>query len=167
MSNNNLSDFTSYIESLCEKHVDILHGDDKHFVDLSDEKQLNDQKTLCYPLVTMEKLTVSYEGAEDFMTKNRYIEMMFLDSVSDAFDFVSIQEAKVLMETIAEDFIKKIKADKKKRNLYPFLKNLTLSDINLDYVEISARNVYGVLLSFFYELGFDETLDTSKFSSES
>jgi hypothetical protein len=76
---------------------------------------------------------------------------------------VAIQEKKNLMERIAEDFLKKIKVDKRDRKAFPFLKNLSLSDIELNFVENPGFNVYGALLSFNFELGFDETLESGRF----
>lgn len=167
-NNNQLSDFTAYIDSLCRKHVEILHSDDdRHFIELNDEQQLSDSKTLLYPLVTLDKLTVSYTGGEDFMNKNRYVEMMFLDSIRNSKDFVEIQLAKNAMERIAEDFLRKIKKDKRSRAKYPFLKNLSLSDIELNFVENSSLNVYGALLSFNFELGFVEELEDGRFTPDS
>ncbi|MDD3194410.1 MAG: hypothetical protein PHU68_01240 [Paludibacter sp.] len=163
-SNNQLFDFTSYIESLCKYHIDINHTEDnKHFVELNEEQQLVDSKTLCYPLVTIDKLTVHYTGGDDFMNKSRYVELMFLNSTADAHDFKRIQEIKNGMERVAEDFLRKIKKDKRNRKIYPFLRNLSLSDVELDFVENSALRVYGALLSFNFELAFDETLEPGRF----
>ncbi len=164
MASNQLSDFSAYIENLCKTHVDVLHSDDnKHFLELNDNQQLTDQKVLCYPLVTLEKLTVTYPGGEDFMNKNRYVEMMFLASAGKA-DFVKIQQQKNNMERIAEDYLKRIKLDKRDRKKYPFLRNLAISDIELNFVEIAALDLYGALLSFNFELSFDEVLDRDRFT---
>ena len=168
MVNNQLSDFTDYISNLCVKHVDILHvpGDEdhRHFIELNDEQQLQESKSICYPLVAMDKLTVSYNGQQDSPLKNRYVEIMFIDSVSDTGDFIRIQEVKNSMERIAEDFIKKMKTDRKDRNVYPFLKCMVLSKIELNFIENKAINLYGALLSFNFELPFSETLEVGRFN---
>ena len=168
MANNQLSDFTEYTENLCVKHVDILHvvddEDHKHFIELNDEQQLQDAKSFCYPLVTMDKLTISYNGQQDSTLKNRYVEIMFLDSVSDTGDFKRIQQVKNSMERVAEDFIMKMKTDRKDRVAYSFLKCLVLSNIELNFVENKAINLYGVLLSFNFELPFVETLEAGRFN---
>lgn len=168
MENNNLlADFTDYIESLCATHVDIKHvkgdEDNQHFIELNIDQQLQDSKHICYPLVCMEKLTISYTGLEDSTNKNRYCEIMFLDSVSDTTDFVSIQNVKNAMERVAEDFIKKFKADRKNRSKYPFLKRLVLSNMELNPIENKSITLYGWLLSFNFELPFNETLESGRF----
>lgn len=164
MSNNQLSDFTLYMESLCKKHIDILHSDDqKHFVELNKAQQLTESKLFVYPLVTIDKLTVNYQNAEDFMTKNQHVEIMFLESVSDPADYAGIQQALNKMERITEDFIRKMKIDKRDRQAYPYLRNLALSDIELNFVENSSLGVYGTLLSMNFELPFVEVLDQGRF----
>ena len=165
MPNDNLlANFTDYIKSLCASHVEILHTSSrKHFIELNDDEQLQNSKSLCYPLVALEKLSVFYNGQEDSALKNRHIEMMFLQTVKDAGDFTKIQEVKNAMERIAEDFIKKMKVDRKNRKIYPFLKNMVLSNIELNFVENKGMNLYGALISFDFELKFDETLEVGRF----
>ena len=45
-----------------------------------------------------------------------------------------------------------------------FLRNLAISDIELNFVEIAALDLYGALLSFNFELSFDEVLDRDRFT---
>ena len=166
MGNNILEDFSAYIETLCREHSEILHAsDDRHFMELNDQQQFVQSKVLRFPLVTLEKLNISYTGQNDGMRKNRYVEIMFLEQVRDAADFVKIQTIKNKTERIAEDFLKRMKADRKDRLNYPFLKCLTVSNIELNYVENKSINLYGTLLSLNFELPFDETLDAGRFVS--
>ena len=164
---NQLSDFTGYIENLCVSHVVIKHvkddEDHQHFIELNDDQKIHDLKHICFPFVAMDKLTINYTGQNDGMNKNRYVELMFLDKVSDPGDYAGIQTAKNAMERIAEDFIKKFKVDRKDRATNPFLKCLVLSNISVDLVENKAESTYGALLSFNFELPFNETLETGRF----
>lgn len=163
MQSNFLDDFTAYIEQLCTKHVEIRHSEtDTHFLQLNDDEQFHDMKSLTFPIVTLDKLTVSYTGQEDATRKSRYCELMFLDSAG-AGDFVAIQDAKNRMERVAEDFIKKMKADRKNRIQYPFLRTLVLSGIEFNFVENKAHGLYGGLLSFDFELPFVEDLEAGRF----
>ncbi len=166
MASNQLSDFTSYIEKLCRDHVDIRHSDRKqHFVELNNDQQMQDAKGLYHPIVTLDKLTVNYIGQEDATNKSRYVEMMFLDSTSQKGDFNAIQLIKNKMERVAEDFLKKMKVDRKNRKKFPFLRNLSITDAELNFVENGPMGLYGALLSFVFELPFDETLEDGRFVS--
>ena len=161
MQRNNLIEyFTLYIESLCSKHVDIQHSEEnKHFIRLDKIEMLESHKTISYPVVTVEKLTVSYSDTEDAMTKSRHIEMMFLNNIPDIGDADNIESVWSHMESIAEDFILKIKTDRRDRNKYPFLHNLQMSSMELDYVENIATHLYGVLLSFSCNLPFFDCIE--------
>ena len=160
-----LSDFTNYIESLCRKHVDVKHNPEgeQHFVELSTDKMMQSLRSLYYPFVTLDKLTVSYPWTDDNRRKRRYLEMMFLDNVSDAGDFNRIQEVKNNMEKIAEEFLLKIDEDRKDRKTYPFLRGLVMDGVEINYVENESATLYGVLLSAQYELPFQGCLPTGRF----
>ncbi|GAB6122280.1 hypothetical protein [Dysgonomonas termitidis] len=163
MGNENLlDDFTEYIENLCRKHVLIKHSaEKKHFVRLDNDELLQEGKAnIYYPVVTMEKLTVSYTSQPDNFRKSRHVELMFLDHIRDAGDFNNIENVWTKMEAVAEDFIKKIRVDK--RNL-PFLKSLVMDNAELDYVENIKAHLWGVLLSFDINLPFDNCLDPDRF----
>lgn len=160
-----LSDFTTYIESLCAKHVDIKHSPEteRHFVELSTDKVIQSMKSLYYPFVTLDKLSIAYPWTDDNRRKRRYLEMMFLDNVSDAGDFARIQSVKNNMEKIAEEFLLKIDNDRKDRIKYPFLRGLVMDSIEINYVENESATLYGVLLSAQYELPFPGCLDEGRF----
>ncbi len=163
MQSNTLDDFTQYVENLCRKHVEIKHSDDDcHFLQLNDDQQFQELKNITFPMVTLDKLTVSYTGSEDSTRKSRYCELMFLDKAG-AGDFVEIQEVKNRMERVAEDFVKKMKADRKQRTLYPFLKTLVLSGVEFNFVENKAHGLYGGLLSFNFDLPFVDQLEAGRF----
>ncbi len=160
-----LDDFTAYIESLCEKHVDIQHNHsgERHFVELSTDKMMQKMKSLYYPFVTLDNLTITYPWSDDNRRKRRYLELMFLDNVSDAGDFVRIQEVKNNMEKIAEEFLLKIDEDRKDRRTFPFLRGLVMEGVEINYVENESATLYGVLLSAQYELPFPGCLSSGRF----
>lgn len=160
-----LNDFTAYIESLCEKHVDIKHNPsgERHFVELSTDKMMQKMKSLYYPFVTLDKLTVTYPWNDDNRRKRRYLEMMFLDNVSDAGDFARIQAVKNNMEKIAEEFLLKIDENRKDRRAFPFLRGLVMDGVEINYIENESATLYGVLLSAQYELPFPGCLAAGRF----
>lgn len=165
MENKNLLDeFTAYIEDLCKKHTWIQHtAERKHFIRLDSDELLQEGKAnIYYPVVTMDKLTVSYTSEPDNFRKSRYIELMFLDHIRDAGDFNNIQNVWTKMEAVAEDFLNKIRMDK--RNL-PFLKSLMIDNAELEYVENIKTHLWGVLLSFNIDLPFNNCLDPDRFDN--
>lgn len=161
---NDLTDFTSYIESLCEKHTAVNHTEKKkHFLELGNDQQLQEGKKLYYPIVTMEKLTNSYTDQPDNIRKKRNIELMFLDHVQDAGNFNDINSIWNNMEWIAEDFLRKIKEDRRDKNTYPFLQKLRLNSAELDLVENVSTHLWGVLLSFELDIPFSECIEVGRF----
>lgn len=161
---NDLTDFTNYIKSLCEKHTAINHTErKKHFLELGNDQQLHEGKKLYYPIVTMEKLSNSYSDLADSLRKKRYIELMFLDHVQDAGNFNDINYIWNNMERIAEDFLRKIREDRRDRDTYPFLRKLKLSNAELDLVESVSTHLWGVILSFELDLPFNECIEKGRF----
>lgn len=164
MQSNSLEQFTAYIQLLCEQHVDIRHTEaDKRFIELNNEKQLQQSKTQLYPMVAIDKLTISYLGANDAMRKNRIVDLLFLDKVKSPGNFAEIQEVKNKMERIAEEFLIKIKIDSRNRVLFPYLKNLLIASAELNIIENESNNLHGALLSFSYELPFAEYIAEGRF----
>lgn len=163
MANKNLLDeFDNYIEGLCRKHTSIRHTDaKKHFVKLATDEILQGGKAIVfYPVVTLEKLTNSYTGLADSFRKNRHVEMMFLDHITDSGNFKQIEAVWTNMEFVAEDFLKKIRED---RRVYPFFKSLKIDNAELDYVENIQAHLWGVLLSFDIDLPFDNCIPQGRF----
>jgi len=164
MENNSLEQFTAYIESLCTKHVDIQHTVlEPRFIELNNEKQLKQSKEQLYPVVALDKLTISYSGANDAMQKNRVVDILFLDKSDSATDYEQIQTIKNNMERIAEEFVIKIKIDSKDRKNYAFLRNLLIGSIEINLIDNEQINLHGALLSFSYELPFVEYISEGRF----
>ncbi len=164
MANNSLSDFTTYIESLCAKHVEIRHTKyNPRFIELNSEKQLNAQKMQLYPIVALDKLTISYGGQNDAMQKSRIVDILFLDKAKQVGDYAEVQLIKNRMERIAEEFVIRIKTDSKDRVNYPYLRNLVVGSIELNLIDNEGINLHGVLLSFSYELPFAESIEAGRF----
>lgn len=164
MQSNSLEQLTAYIELLCTKHVDIRHTPTKRrFIELNNEKQLEQSKTQLYPLVAMDKLTISYPGINDAMRKNRVVDLLFLDKVKNPGDYAELQAVKNKMERIAEEFFIKMKIDSCDRVNYPFLKNQLISSVELNVIENNSLGVHGALLSFSSELPFVEHIEAGRF----
>ena len=160
---NLLDNFTDYISGLCEKHVEIQHSEEEsHFVELNSDAQLK-TPSQSYPVVTLDKLEITYTGPEDATRKQRYVELMFLDKVTNNGGNADVTAVKNRMERTAEDFIRKIKLDRKDRGKYPFLKTLKLSEIHLNFVENVSINVHGTLVSFNFDLPFIDKLEPGRF----
>ena len=164
MQDNSLNQFTAYIELLCAQHVEIQHTEDEHhFIELNDEKQLAANKNQVYPLVAIDKLTISYNGFNDAMSKNRLCDILFLGK-SPAGDYVHVQETKNKMERVAEDFVVRMKVDSRNRTKYPFLRNLVIGSIEINQIDHEGNNLHGALLSFSYELPFIEKVPDGRFN---
>lgn len=160
--NNTISSFSAYLEGLARQHKEVLHSDEKrHFIRLCAEEQLSSSKTICLPIVAMDKLTVSYKGKEDSMKKDRFVEILFLDNVSDTRDFNRICDTWDRMELIADSFLLKMKKDRDHVKEYPFLRSFSMDGAELEYLE-NVGTLWGVLLSIEIPIPFGECLDLDK-----
>ena len=147
MQNDTLSNFSHYIEMLCRMHKDIRHANDEmHFIELASDQQFQSMKRLVYPVVAFDRLTISYNLLEDAERKNRYVEILFVDKCPVG-NFELIKKIKDRMEQVAEEFLIRIRNDRKKRNSYKFLRSLQLDTAELNYVENDSIGVFGVMLS--------------------
>lgn len=164
MQSNSLNQFTEYVKSLCIQHVDIKHtDDDQHFIELNSDKQLQQSKNQLYPLVALDKLTISYGGQNDATTKSRIVDLLFLDKSKSAGDYVEIQLIKNNMERIAEEFVIKMKIDSRDRKKHQFLRNLVIGSIEINLIDNEQINLHGALLSFIFEVPFSEVIAPGRF----
>lgn len=159
-----ITQFTTYIETLCEKHTLINHTKaQKHFLKLGQDNQLQEGKHLYYPIVTIEHLSNVYIDQIDNYRKKRNIELMFLDHIRNPDDIDMLNKVWNNMEEIAEDFLRRIRLDKSERTLYPCLKHLKIESAELNFIENIQSHLCGVLLSFEIETPFDNCISEGRF----
>lgn len=163
MPDNSLIGFAQYVESLCASHVEIKHSAaEPHYIELTDENQIQTSKNQIYPLVALDKLTIQYHGQNDGMTKSRVVDLLFLDKAASG-DYVAIQAIKNRMERIAEEFVVKMKIDSRNRTVYGFLRNLVFDSIEINTIENKGINLHGAMLSLSYNLPFIEFVESGRF----
>lgn len=164
MSNQSLNEFIAYIRSLCSAHVEIQHSDtQKHFIEIGSEQQLS-AKSLHLPVVALDKLEITYKGQTDNYRKDRFIQILFLDKVSDPANYGRIKEVNDAMEAIAEDFVNKMREDRMLKK-HDFLKCLIISEIQVVTVEQKNLNLYGAMMSFNFDLPYSGALTPGRFVS--
>ncbi|MDR2086005.1 MAG: hypothetical protein LBP72_02400 [Dysgonamonadaceae bacterium] len=164
MANNSLRDFSDYVEYFCRIHKQIAHTDErKHFVRL-DHQELTQSINagLYFPVVTLEKLTISYSDTADSFGKSRYIEMLFLDKVPDAGNFRQIEDVQSRMEKLAESFIFKTRTMRRHPE-WPELRTLRIHGVEINYVSNIKSLLWGVLLSFDMEMPGRECINEDDF----
>lgn len=143
-----ITSFSSYIESLCTRHEDILHSLSKmHFVDSDDEKSTSIDSLLCYPAVILLRGAYQYTGTEGSIRKSHDYSLFVLDHVSDTGDYTQIKAKQDKCEQILDELLNKIVEDKRAR-LYPFLLGFSLSGTDADRVENNDDALYGVVAEF-------------------
>jgi hypothetical protein len=164
MENDVLKDFSAYVEYFCKIHKKIGHSaEKKHFIRLDHQDLAQSiHSELCFPVVTLEKLTASYSDVVDSPQKLRHIEMLFLDHVTDAGNMIQIDDVESRMEMLAETFIFKTKKMRRKPE-FSFLHNLRITNVELNYVRNVATLLWGVLLSFDLETPFLECIHLDDF----
>jgi hypothetical protein len=163
MDNSTLRDFSDYVEYFCRIHKKIAHSPEKkHFVRLDHQELAQSiNANLYFPVVTLEKLTLTYSNMADNPNSLRHIEMLFLDKVPDAGDFKQIENVQYRMEKLAESFFFKTKNID--RNKWPEFKRLRISSAEIDYVSNIKSFLWGVLLSFDLEMPCAECIDEDDF----
>jgi hypothetical protein len=157
---NLLDDFTAYLETLCSRHKLIRHSEkEKHFCRLDRGEVISGMNVkLYYPIVALDRLTVSYPDMKDNTVKTRHIEILFLDTAPLG-NFIEIERTQSKMEGVAESFLMKMRMDRRNTKDYPCLRLLNISGVEMDYVDNFSTTLWGVLLSFDLEMPYNACLD--------
>ena len=111
------SDLVTYFENLARRHKSILHTDqEKHFFRFEIEEVLAgiNRTDTVYPLLVLEGYNFEYtDNKSDNILKNRNIAFILLDVVHDITDATEIHDVWNRMESIGDDILARLKADKR------------------------------------------------------
>lgn len=139
--------FIEYIEQLAERHVDIRDKADGHTHFLSSEraKHTSLDSVLRYPAVIIDRGGgFDYGGDTGQYTKVREYLLFIVDHVHDTSDYREIYNALDKCETILDNFLNQMLADKRSRLLRLAF---SLQEVEVDYITNFDNQQYGVMAS--------------------
>lgn len=146
-----------YFAELAWRHKDLGHTkSNEHFCDIGDESQVHADVILQYPCVLYgEDDGEEFIGYTGSLRRPYSIAMLFLDHVIDTSNFDVLQDVYDHMNTIAEDFIRKMWED------HSDIINDT--SIRISKVENKDAALYGVMITFAAEMPFCMKIENSPF----
>lgn len=151
MKNTTFNDLLKYFELLATEHQGIRHNPfEKHFARLDIHEVLTAiPASLHYPALILEGYTYGFnDNRSDNPIKRRSGAFMILDYINDANDFDRIHDAWSRMETIGDDIVCRIRADK--RNPESPVRDFNLTSVETRLLAVEFTNLYG--LHFTYEI---------------
>jgi len=147
--NAKFSETIQYFQTIAAQHVAIGHSiSEKHFYRLELEEVLGSLKNVNYPAFILEGYRFKLsDKLSDNVQKERTGAFILIDHVHDRGDFDSMHEVWDAMESICDDIIARIKADK--RN--PAIKSVRDFDLNSIQGALIANETdrnYGIRITY-------------------
>jgi hypothetical protein len=158
------SDLVEYFEKLASEHIEIRHTEkDKHFYRFElDEVVTGMCSKIKYPAFILEGYDFSYsESNSDNIRKKRSGAFWLIDEVKDLKDFDKIHEVWDHMETIGNDILIRMKADKEGR-LVPVMRDFNISDCDGIPLSVAQLGQHGVRFTFTLTSAVNGEIDTTK-----
>lgn len=145
------SDLVTYFETLARQHKSIGHSDsEKHFFRFEIEEVLAgiNRTDSEYPMLVMEGYNFDYtDNKSDNILKNRNGAFMLIDVVNDITDYDQVHEVWNRMESIGDDILARIKADK--RNvLTPVVRDFSFASVQAIPIINETGNNAGIRYTF-------------------
>lgn len=141
----------AYFENLARTHVAIQHSDnEKHFFRFElDEVLAGINRTdVAYPMLILEGYSFDYtDNKSDNILKNRSSAFILLDHCPDISDYNKVHEIWDNLETIADDILVRMKADKR-NPLTPVVRGFEYSGIEAKLIANEIGNSIGIRISF-------------------
>lgn len=158
------ADLVSYFEMLATEHVSIRHTPlEKHFYRFELDEVIDGlAKGVKYPALILESYNFNYgDNLADSVRKIRHGAFMLIDRVPDAKNFDRIHEVWEQMESIADDILIRMRADRASNN-YPVLRAFSISDVEGTQLSLSTLGQHGIRVSFNLISALNSDIDDSK-----
>lgn len=139
----------SYFRGLAEKHVAIQHtASKKHFYRFELDEVLSGLKNINYPALILEAYSIGYsDNRSDNVMKHRNGAFILLGHVQDKGNFDAIHDLFDEMETIGDDILAKIRADKRD-NTVKIVKDFNIENVEVGIIANMVGNDYGLRYTF-------------------
>lgn len=147
----NFSDLISYFEDLARRHVEIKHSDrEKHFFRMEVDEVLGgiNRTDVRYPMLILEGYSFSFtDNRSDNILKNRQGAFILMGYVNDITNYTAIHEQWDFLETIVDDFLAKIKADKRNPKT-PVIRNFDFDNVEVSLIMNEIGNNIGLRVRY-------------------
>lgn len=145
------SDLIAYFENLAAKHKSILHSSaEKHFFRFEIDEVLSgiNRTDVNYPMLILEGYSYDFtDNKSDNLLKNRRGAFVLLDNVTDKTDFGEIHNIWDKLETIGDDILVKIKADKR-NPLTLVIRDFDFASVHSQLIMNEIANSVGIRYNF-------------------
>lgn len=159
------SDLIAYFKNLATKHVNIQHSENKKkfFRMEVDEVLAGINRTDCnYPMVILEGFGYGFSDKNsDNLLKNREGGFILYDKISDVHDFDAKHLKWDFLESIGDDFLMKIKADKRNPNT-AVVRDFSFASVDASLISNEMGNGIGIRYLFTIASPIPNDVDNAK-----
>jgi len=143
------SDLIQYFRTIATQHMAIGHSiSDKHFYRFELDEVLTGLKKVNYPALILEGYRYSLSDKQsDNVMKERSGAFMLLGHLNDIGDYDAMHQLWDHLETICDDIIVRIKADKSNPNAKA-IRDFDLGSVNVALIANENDKNYGVRCTF-------------------
>lgn len=145
------TDLVTYFENIARRHVAIQHTDEeKHFFRFEIDELLGgiNRTDVQYPMLALEGYNFDYsDNRSDNILKNRRGAFVLMDKITDITDYDQIHEVWADMETIGDDILARIKADRR-NTLTPVVRDFQFSSVQAVPIINENGNNAGIRYTF-------------------
>jgi len=157
------TDLISYFENLARRHKSIAHTDsEKHFFRMELDEVLGgiNRTDVAFPMLILEGYSFDYtDNRSDNLLKNRRGAFMLIDHLSDRSDYDRMHQIWEKMESIGDDLLARIRADKR-NPLTPAVRAFDFSNVEAGLIMSELGNQVG--LRFTYSLTSVQSTDVDE-----
>src|SRR5665647_777919 len=147
--NTRFSDLIQYFRTIATQHVAIGHSiSEKHFYRFELDEVLTGLKKVNYPALILEgyRYSLSDKQSENVM-KERSGAFMLLGQLNDIGDYDAMHQLWDHLETICDDIIVRIKADKRNPDAKA-IRDFDMGSVNVALIANENDKNYGVRCTF-------------------
>ena len=163
--NTKFSDVIAYFKMLASQHVSIGHSlAEKHFYRFEIDEVLSGIKTINYPALILEGYRFFLTDKQsDNVLKERTGAFILLDHLSDVTDYDAMHELWDRLESICDDIIARIKADKHNTKAKA-VREFDLNNIEFALIANENDRNFGIRCTFTIVSPFSTTVDPSRWN---
>ena len=163
--NTKFSDVIAYFKTLASQHVSIGHSAaEKHFYRFEIDEILSGIKTINYPALILEGYRFSLiDKQSDNVLKERTGAFILLDHLSDVSDYDAMHELWDRLESICDDIIARVKADKYNATAKA-VRDFDLNNIEFALIANENDRNFGIRCTFTITSPFSTTVEPSRWN---
>jgi len=163
------SDLIAYFENLAVLHKSVLHTTaEKHFFRMEIDEVLAGFKRTdsAFPMVILEGFKYGFtDNNSDNLLKNREGGFVLLDHISDISDFDTMHQKWDQLEEIGDEFLMKIKADKRNPDT-PVIRDFDFNSVDASLIRNELGSSVGIRYLFTISSPRNNEVDPTKWETE-